>query len=339
MAARERHGSTAGLWTPSDSSWRPLSSSSSRAASSSPRRWWRRPRAARWKACRGPSPQEVCCAGSWSVSAASSSRALLHVDLGQDRGGAGYRRRGPAALGAARLERIGRRVRYPAALKHGPGAEAGGGGGGSGVPAPPGGLEGHREADLGRGQRVGPEQRAAGGEALGPGTESRSSQQGLEGALGQVGHALRRGARPGRARTPPRRASAGGRSRPNPGSLSDGARRSIVRTRSSGSKRAVSSSPARRRAAWALVAARLGEVERPLEGLGGGGVLTEQPQRSGQALQRARPLAAGQRVLGGQRQARRSGRIAGGRLGLTQLREQLGARSGVPGSSSSARRR
>ena len=163
--------------------------------------------------------------------------------------GLGIAGRGPVALGAACLERIGRRVRYPAALKHGPGAEAGCGGRSRGVPAPPGGLERHREADLGRGQRVGPEQRAAGGVALGAGHGVEVRPAGARGRARPGRPRARRGVRPGRARTPPRRgARAGARGR-TPGSLSDGASRSIVRTRSSGSKRAVSSSPARRRAA------------------------------------------------------------------------------------------
>jgi hypothetical protein len=77
-----------------------------------------------------------------------------------------------------------------------------------------------------------------------------------------------------------------------------------------------------------VVAAVLGEIERAFEGLGGGGVLPEQPERSAEALQGAGALSARLRVLGRQGEARRTGRISRCRLGLAQLGEKLGPRPG-----------
>ena len=229
---------------------------------------------------------------------------------------------GPSPSAVARLERICGRVRYPASLQHGPSAEAGGGGHGGGVPAPPSGLERHGEAGLRGGQRVGPEQRAAGGVALGTGHRVEVRQHRLEGAFRQVGHA--RGAASGEGALERHRRHQRGVAVPAEGRLSQRWCQPLDRLHpqlgvEAGGEHQAGAQPCRPH----VVAVRLRQIERTLEGLGGCGVLTEEPERARKALQRVRALAARLCVLGRECQAGRSGRVAGRSLGLAQLGEQL----------------
>ena len=61
-----------------------------------------------------------------------------------------------------------------------------------------------------------------------------------------------------------------------------------------------------------------------LEGLRGGALLPEEPERAAEPLERLRPGAVGLRALGGERQAGRSRRIARRGLGLAQLGQERG---------------
>ena len=184
---------------------------------------------------------------------------------------------------------------------------------------------GPREPDLGRGQRVGPQQRAAGREALGPGHGVEVRQRGARGRA-PPGRPRARSRRPARARSNATEArSAGGRSRPNPGSRSDGCQALDRPHAQPGVEASCEQQPrpqAGRLASSPLASARSSARSKACAAVA---LLTEQPQRSAQPLQGAGPLVARQRVLRGQRQPRRARRIARRGLGLAQLREELGS--------------
>jgi hypothetical protein len=64
-------------------------------------------------------------------------------------------------------------------------------------------------------------------------------------------------------------------------------------------------------------------VEGSLEGLGRGRVLAEQPEGAAQALQGVRPFRPRLCPLDREGKAGSAGGVAGGRLGVTELGEQL----------------
>ena len=72
-----------------------------------------------------------------------------------------------------------------------------------------------------------------------------------------------------------------------------------------------------------MVILRLGVVESALEGLGRGRIVAEQPECASEALEGMRPLRPGLCPFGREGKARRTGRVAGGRLRVTQLGQQL----------------